>query len=392
MLNKKILLICGTRPEIIKMAPVWNALRQTPGLTPILLHTGQHTDLAQPLYEFFDMPPTVSLELTRKNPSLAHLTALLLEEIAAVVQEQKPDAVLVLGDTSSAVAGAMAAFFEKIPVGHVEAGLRTNDKYSPFPEEMNRCVIGRVAQWHYAPTSRAREFLLTENIADKDILVTGNTVIDAALLTAGLLAEGHPVPFWDHNALDARLNNKKLVLVTAHRRENWGQGLEHIAHATCDLIEANPAIFVVWPLHANPDVAQTVRGVFAQRNIGSSNLLLCAALDYSALVKVLTRAWLVMTDSGGIQEEAAAFGRPVLVLRESTERPELIEAGGGVLTGANRAVILDRALALLNDPARYAAMTDIVNPFGNGTAGAQIAAQLALELVAPDIARQKAAA
>ena len=375
MTSKKVLLICGTRPEIIKMAPVWKALQAIPGITPVLLHTGQHTDMATPLYAFFDMPPTITLDLTRKNPSLTHLNALLLEEIGAVLTAQQPAAVLVHGDTSSAMMGAMAAFFQQIPVGHVEAGLRTGEMYSPFPEEMNRSIIGRIAQWHYAPTKRAWAALIAENIDPQHVITTGNTVVDAAQLTARLL-ETTTEPFWQDNDLANRISGKKLVLVTAHRRENWGAGLEQIAHAACDLLASYPDVVMVWPLHANPAVGNTVREVFAARNTPTDRALLCGPLDYMALIKLLTRSFLVLTDSGGIQEEAAAFGVPVLVLRESTERPELIDAGGGLLTGADRAVIRREAGALFESEERHAAMANIDNPFGDGTAAIQIAEHL----------------
>lgn len=375
MTSKKVLLICGTRPEIIKMAPVWKALQATPVVTPVLLHTGQHTDMATPLYAFFDMPPTITLDLSRKDPSLTHLNALLLEKIGAVLLEQRPDAVLVHGDTSSAMMGAMAAFFQQIPVGHVEAGLRTGEMYSPFPEEMNRSIIGRIAQWHYAPTKRAGAALTAENINPQNVLTTGNTVIDAARLTARLL-ESSPEPFWQDNDLANRTAGKKLVLVTAHRRENWGAGLEQIAHAACDILESQHDVVMVWPLHANPAVANTVREVFAARAVPAERAILCAPLDYKALIKLLTRSFLTLTDSGGIQEEAAAFGVPVLVLRDSTERPELIDAGGGLLTGADRAVIVAETKALLGSPSRHAAMANIENPFGDGTAATQIVSHL----------------
>ena len=376
MTSKRILLICGTRPEIIKMAPVWKAIAATPGLEPLLLHTGQHTDLAMPLYALFGMLPTVTLDLTRTDSTLAHLNALLLEKIGSAVRELAPDVVLVHGDTASACMGALAAFYEKIPVGHVEAGLRTGEKYSPFPEEMNRCIIGRVATWHYAPTALSRAALLAENIAARDICMTGNTVIDAARLTAKLVDSEATVPFWAENKLSARVAGHKLILVTAHRRENWGVGLQNIANATCDILDKLADVLVVWPLHANPAVADVVRDVFNTRGVDTSRVILCSALDYTALIKVLVNSWLVLTDSGGIQEEAAAFGIPVVVLRDSTERPELIDAGGGVLVGSDRRAIRDIAENLHKNPTAYQAMKDINNPFGDGTAALRIATHL----------------
>lgn len=380
MNTKKVAVVCGTRPEIIKMAPVYRALRDTPGLEPVLVHTGQHTDLAHPLYRLFDMRVDHDLVLERSKPTLSHLSQRLLETTSEVFEQVRPDAVLVHGDTSSAAMAALAAFYERIPVGHVEAGLRTLERYSPFPEEMNRSLIGRIAHWHYAPTERARQALLRENIAERDILVTGNTVVDAAQLTAQLLGDGASEPFVAAQRLHERCTcGTRLVLVTAHRRENWGEGLRQIAHAVADLLQRHDDWLVVWPLHANPEVARTVRDVLAERGVEGPRLLLTAPLEYTALVWVLSRAWATLTDSGGIQEEAAAFGVPVLVLRESTERPELIEAGG-VLTGACRQTIVREASKLADDELAYARMKGIANPFGDGQAARRIAAHLRQQL------------
>lgn len=375
-MKKKVILVCGTRPEIIKMAPVYKALQSSNQLEPLVLHTGQHTDLATPLYEFFSMPPAQTVELVRHSPSLASLSTALLEGVTGVLEHVKPDAVLVHGDTSSAAMGALAAFYQQIPLGHVEAGLRTHDKYSPFPEEMNRSLVGRMADWHYAPTPRAAQALFAEGIPREKVLMTGNTVIDAALLTAKTLKEGYPEPFVQKEHLEQRIKGHRLVLVTAHRRENWGASLEQIAAGVADLLDAQPDLFVVWPLHANPAVAQAVRNVFSARGTSVERLLLCPPQDYSALVWLLHHAWLVLTDSGGIQEEAAAFGVPTLVLRDSTERPELIEAGGGVLVGARRELIVEWVTVLHSKEAQYLTMRNIVNPFGDGTSGEQIRAHL----------------
>lgn len=376
MQKKKVMVVCGTRPEIIKMAPVYKALQESATLEPVLLHTGQHTDLAWPLYEFFDMKLAHSLTLNRQKPTLSHLSAVLLSQISEVLETDRPAAVLVHGDTSSAAMAALAAFYEQIPVGHVEAGLRTYDKFSPFPEEMNRSMIGRLVDWHYAPTERAAQALRAENIKDEVLLVTGNTVIDAAQLTAKMLSEGVQEKFVTEQGLQARIEGKRLVLVTAHRRENWGEGLQSIAHAVADLLEQSSDMFVVWPLHANPDVARTVRDVMAVRGVDAQRLLLSPPLDYSALVWLLHKSWMVLTDSGGIQEEAAAFGTPVLVLRDTTERPELIEAGGGLLTGAVRENIVAQVRRLNADAQALNRMKHIRNPFGSGDAAKQIVAHL----------------
>lgn len=375
-MKKKVILVCGTRPEIIKMAPVYKALRESDLLTPAVLHTGQHTDLAKPLYQFFDMPPDYSIELVRSTPSLASLSVGLLAPIAQIFEKEPPAAVLVHGDTSSSVMAALAAFYEKIPVGHVEAGLRTGEKYSPFPEEMNRQLTGRLAEWHYAPTNRAKDALLAENIQPSRVLVTGNSVIDAALLTSQMLESGHKDEFIESHSLASRIDGKRLILVTAHRRENWGTGLEEIATAVAEILQEKPDVFVVWPLHANPDVARTVRKVFTRMRVDESRLVLAPPLDYPALVWLLHKSWIVMTDSGGIQEEAAAFGAPVLILRDSTERPELIEAGGGVLVGAVKDSIRFWFHQLESDAQVLFKMRNIANPFGAGTTGAQITKHL----------------
>lgn len=379
---KNILLVCGTRPEIIKMAPVYRALERSEHFNPVLLHTGQHTTLASSAYEFFAMEPDHALDLERGDGSLADLSATLLQGCTQAIARLKPEAVLVHGDTSSAAMGALAAFYQQLPIGHVEAGLRTHDMYSPFPEEMNRSLIGRMARWHFAPTERSVAALRAENIAPDAIHLTGNTVIDAVRMAADLLRTGREEPFAAAHDLEARTRGHRLVLVTAHRRENWGEGLARIAHSVCDLLAADPKAFFVWPLHANPAVAQAVRDVVAARGESANpRLLLTEPLEYSALTWLLVHAWVTMTDSGGIQEEAAALGVPALVLRESTERPELIEAGGGVLLGTDRRRIVQTANELREHPERHEAMRDIVNPFGDGRAAELIAQALAHELI-----------
>lgn len=376
MSKKPVMVVCGTRPEIIKMAPVYHALQASEALAPVLVHTGQHTDLAFPLYDFFGMQRAEDLVLERQKPTLAHLSQALLGSVSEAIVRQRPAAVLVHGDTTSASMAALAAFYEQIPVGHVEAGLRTGDKYSPFPEELNRSLIGRIADWHFAPTRAAQEALAREGIV-KDVLVTGNTVIDAAQLTAARQAQGAVAEFVRENSLAARCAGKRLVLVTAHRRENWGEGLANIANAVADLLAEHEDLLVVWPLHANPAVAQAVREVLARRQCDEARTVLCAPLDYDALIWLLSHAWATLTDSGGIQEEAAAFGTPVFVLRESTERPELIEAGGGVLVGAVRERITTEFNRVARSPGLWQGMRHIVNPFGDGRAGARIVEFLA---------------
>lgn len=376
----KVLVACGTRPEIIKMAPVYHALRQSATLEPVLLHTGEHTDLAAPLYDFFKMKPDHTMVLERSNAMLAHLSAIVLEGCSKVIRQEAPKAVLVHGDTTSAAMSALAAFYEQVPIGHVEAGLRTYDNYSPFPEEMNRALIGRMADWHFAPTVSAKESLLRENVKESSIYVTGNTVIDAAHLTTEVLSAGYADAFLEKENLAERVKGKRLVLVTAHRRENWGSGLVAISQAIATMLKEQPDVLVVWPLHANPDVAKVVVDTLDEAGADKSRLILSPPLEYPTLIWMLHNAWVVMTDSGGIQEEAAAFGVPVLVLRDSTERPELISAGGGVLVGANYTNIIDTVTRLTFDPASWESMRNIRNPFGDGTARNRIVRVLKQQL------------
>ena len=373
MNKNKIMMVCGTRPEIIKMAPVFQALQRSSHFSPVVVHTGQHTDLAMPLYRFFNMMPHHSLVLTRQSGDLAHLTEKLLAELAPVLAEESPAALLVHGDTSSAMAAALAGYYARVPVGHVEAGLRTYDKFSPFPEEMNRTLIGRLADWHYAPTVRAREALLQEGTDDARIIVTGNTVVDAAMQTAGRVSAADcPPSVVSEFGISSRLAGRRLVLVTAHRRENWGDGLRQIARAVDNLLSRSDDMFVVWPLHANPDVSHCIRQALAHRTNNDGALLLCPPLDYPSLIWLQHHAWLVMTDSGGIQEESAALGTPVLILRDTTERPELVSAGGGILVGTDASRI-DKTVCYLDENIQaWQDMKNIENPFGDGQAAERI--------------------
>jgi UDP-N-acetylglucosamine 2-epimerase (non-hydrolysing) len=371
--KNKIMMVCGTRPEIIKMAPVFQELQYSEHFSPVVVHTGQHTDLAMPLYRFFNMEPHHSLTLNRRSGDLAHLTETLLAELAPVLAEESPAALLVHGDTSSAMAAALAGYYARVPVGHVEAGLRTYDKFSPFPEEMNRTLIGRLADWHYAPTARAREALLQEGTDDAHIIVTGNTVVDAAMQTARRITTADcPPPVVSEFGISSRLAGRRLVLVTAHRRENWGDGLQQIARAVDNLLSWFDDMFVVWPLHANPDVSHCIRQVLAHRTKNDDTLLLCPPLDYPSLIWLQHHAWLVMTDSGGIQEESAALGTPVLILRDTTERPELVNAGGGILVGADASRICKTVCYLGENIQAWQGMKDIENPFGDGLAAKRI--------------------
>ncbi len=373
-----ILISVGTRPEIIKMAPVHAALQRR-GLPVAWVHTGQHRDMADGLYRFFGIQPEHVLHLERRNASLAHLNSLLLEGLSDLYTQVKPAAVLVHGDTTSTLASAQAAYYLDIPIGHVEAGLRTHQSREPFPEEKNREITARLARWHFAPTAGAAENLKREGIATDAIFQVGNTAVDAALFGCARLEQqladgqvGWLPP--ELEQLGPRLKRWRLITVTAHRRENWGDGIAQIARSVSRLLNDHADLAVVWPVHANPAVAETVREVLAaQQNALDGRLILCPPLDYPALLWCLKRSQLVLTDSGGIQEEGAALSTPVLVLRDTTERPELIAASAGLLVGTNEDHIVHTVRQLLADEVRLHTMRQAVNPFGDGLTSARVA-------------------
>ncbi len=383
---RPLLISVGTRPEIIKMAPLHRELRQR-GLPVAWVHTGQHRDMAQPLYEFFGIEPEHEVTLERRNGQLSHLNALLLEGLSEVFERTQPCAVLVHGDTTSTLASAQAAFYQGVPIGHVEAGLRTFNHREPFPEEMNRELTARLAHWHFAPTHQAATNLRNEGVRTPGIHTVGNTAVDAALAgtarVESLLAQGHAVlpPALDRLRDGLQHRHWRLITVTAHRRENWGEGIENIARAVSALLDAHPDLAVVWPVHGNPAVSDAVQAALgAQAQQLEGRLTLCTPLDYPALLWCLHHSVLALTDSGGIQEEGAALSCPVLVLRNTTERPELIEAGAGVIVGTDRTRIVQTVTHLLRDTAALQAMRDAVNPFGDGTTARQIADVLQQDL------------
>ncbi|WP_095514469.1 non-hydrolyzing UDP-N-acetylglucosamine 2-epimerase [Rubrivirga sp. SAORIC476] len=382
MPRSTVLLCMGTRPEIIKMAPVYHALRGGP-LTPVVLHTGQHDSIAWPLYQFFGMEPDRVLDLTRERPSLGHLNAQLLDALDGVLDAENAEAVLVHGDTSSALSAAMAAFYAGAPVGHVEAGLRSGNPTDPFPEEMNRTVIARLATWHFAPTHRAVRNLVREGVRPESISLVGNTVVDAVHHGLGVIGSGSWVPSGLPADTAEWTRSGRLALVTMHRRENWGRPIEEVAAAIAEAVLATPDLRVLWPVHPNPAVGAAVQAGLDRAGLSAAaraRIRLVEPLDYPAMLWALRRSWLVLTDSGGIQEEAAALDRPVLVLRQTTERPELIEAGGGVLVGASGDAVRGWLRDLTTRPDAYAALRCETNPYGDGTAGEQIAATLADEV------------
>ena len=373
MQNKQSFLLCmGTRPEIIKMAPIYHELARR-GVRVSLLHTGQHKDLAQPMYDFFRMRPDYSLLLNRSGNSLEHLSSLLLERIGSVFSDISPRTVIVQGDTTTAFMAAMAAFYHQIPVAHVEAGLRTGNKYDPFPEETNRELIARIATWHFAPTSLAASNLRKEGVKESAIAMVGNSVVDAVSIAQQRMKENENAGLYEPFLPASLCEGKRLVLLTAHRRENWDGPMLSVAKAVRTLVKEFPDILVVWPLHANPIVKQTVLSVLGKLPKAlERQVMLVDSLSYPSLLETLSKAWMVLTDSGGLQEEAATLHVPVLVLRKTTERQELIEFGAGRLVGTQQDAIVKAVKALWDSPGEYEAMKNAINPFGNGTAAKQI--------------------
>jgi UDP-N-acetylglucosamine 2-epimerase (non-hydrolysing) len=373
-----VLLCMGTRPEIIKMAPVYKAMSGR-GLHPVVMHTGQHEDMAWPLYEFFGFMPAHLIKLERSRQGLAGLSCELLAEIDSVIERSQPQAMLVHGDTTSAAMGALAAFYRQVPVGHVEAGLRSGSKDEPFPEEMNRQLIGRIANWHFAPTPGAVQSLAREGTTEHVVQV-GNTVVDAALWAAARLqslessanAQTSTARQWF-----VRSGCRRLIVVTAHRRENWGAPMQGIIQAVLQLLAADTQLAVVWPVHLNPIVCDAVTQAHTTAKASvRARWHLTQPLHYPELIDLMRSCSLLLTDSGGIQEEAVALKKPVLILRNVTERPEVLECGLGQLVGTETQAIVSAVRQRLAT-AEVQPIKAIYNPFGDGTTGMQIAQYLA---------------
>lgn len=344
------------------MAPVILALKNQPWANVRVLATAQHRHMLDQVLKFFNIEPDIDLDIMRPNQALTTLTARLLLDMDDVLLAEKPDVVLVQGDTTTVMTVALACFYHRIPIGHVEAGLRTWDMQNPFPEEANRVIAGKLARWHFAPTEGSKQNLLREGVPDADIIVTGNTVIDALLIAAAKDLEVGV-------ALDT---TKRLVLVTSHRRENFGEPFRNICIALRTLAERNSDIQVLYPVHPNPNVKDV-----AYELLGNTcNIILCEPLDYAPFVAAMKKAYLIISDSGGVQEEAPALGKPVLVLREETERPEAVEMGVVKLVGANCDRILEEAQCLLDDGAAYQTMARGISPYGDGHAAERIVAVL----------------
>ncbi len=365
--SRKIMVVFGTRPEAIKMFPVVHALRRTPTLDVRVCVTAQHREMLDQVLEIARITPDVDLDVMQANQTLDGLLARLVVGLGETFDSEQPDRVLVHGDTLTTMAATLAAYFRKIPVGHVEAGLRSGNIYHPWPEEVNRKVAGAVADLHFAPTETAAGALRAENVPADRIHITGNTVIDALLATKARIDE-EPVLAAGLDPLLARFAGKRIIAVTSHRRENFGEGMKAIADAIAG-IAARDDVAVVFPVHPNPHVRSAMEPILGNLD----NVALIDPLDYAHFVRLLAASELVLTDSGGVQEEAPALGKPVLVMRETTERPEGIEAGTARLVGTDKARIVSEIFRLLDDKDVYSAMARAHNPFGDGTAARQIA-------------------
>ena len=373
---KKIMLVFGTRPEAIKMAPLVKEFQKRPNeFQTIVCVTGQHREMLDQVLHIFEITPDYDLNIMKQGQDLYDVTARVLLGMRDVLKEARPDVVLVHGDTTTSTAAALAAFYQQIPVGHVEAGLRTHNIYSPWPEEMNRQLTGRLATYHFAPTPLSRQNLLSEGVQESHITVTGNTVIDALYMVVDKIKRDKALDAelekllkqsgYDVNRLSA---GKKLVLITGHRRENFGDGFISMCRAIKTLTEKYPEVDFVYPMHLNPNVRKPIHEVFGEDLSGLGNMFFIEPLEYLSFVYLMEKSTIVLTDSGGIQEEAPGLGKPVLVMRDTTERPEALEAGTVKLVGTDYGKIVGEVSALIDDQDYYDRMGKAVNPYGDGKA------------------------
>ena len=373
---KKVMLVFGTRPEAIKMAPLVKEFQKHPDeFQTIVCVTGQHREMLDQVLHIFEITPDYDLNIMKQGQDLYDVTARVLLGMRDVLKEARPDVVLVHGDTTTSTAAALAAFYQQIPVGHVEAGLRTHNIYSPWPEEMNRQLTGRIATYHFAPTPLSRQNLLTEAVQESHITVTGNTVIDALYMVVEKIKKDKALDTelesvlkqsgYDVNRLSG---GKKLVLITGHRRENFGDGFISMCKAIKALTEKYPEVDFVYPMHLNPNVRKPIHEVFGEDLSGLGNMFFIEPLEYLSFVYLMEKSTIVLTDSGGIQEEAPGLGKPVLVMRDTTERPEALEAGTVKLVGTDYDKIVDEVSALIDNPEYYDRMSKAVNPYGDGLA------------------------
>jgi len=369
----KVLFVFGTRPEAIKLAPVVRELAARPYFECRICVTGQHREMLAQVLELFDLRPDWNLELMRPNQDLPYITGAALSGVSGILSEFRPDRVIVQGDTTTTFAGALAAFYHRLPVAHIEAGLRTENIYSPWPEEVNRRLVTHIADLHFAPTARARDNLLREGVGRDRILVTGNTGIDALLWVSALVDDRPELRSRFEAVVPAHFAGKRLILMTGHRRESFDGGLERISRAMAR-IALRPDVAIVFPVHRNPNVRRAIEPLHGQENI-----LLIEPVDYPELVFFLKRCHFVVTDSGGIQEEAPSFGKPVLVTRDTTERPEAAELGLAKLVATDERRLFEEMSALLDDSAAYSLMSRAGNPYGDGRASDRIAERLISE-------------
>ena len=377
---KRILVVFGTRPEAIKMAPVVHALKKTPSLETRVCISSQHRELLLPVLDLFDIGVDYDLDIMRPNQSLTTITVRILEALERVCDDFRPDMVAVHGDTTTAFSSALSAFYHKVRIAHVEAGLRTFDLMSPWPEELNRKLVGGIADLHFAPTDSARSNLLLENVAEESIHVTGNTVVDALLYMRQKIHDDSQLRKGIEENYSFLDSNKKLILVTGHRRESYGPGFQSICDALRDIaVQFEDSVEIVYPLHLNPNVKEPV----TERLSNISNLYLVDPTDYVNFIYLMERSHIILTDSGGVQEEAPAFGKPVLVMRNKTERTEAIDAGSALLVGTDREKIVSAVSTLLTRPESYREMSRVSNPFGDGKAAIRIAKTIANHLLQP---------
>lgn len=360
---KKIFIIFGTRPEAIKMAPVVKEIEKHGDLQAVVCVTAQHRQMLDQVLDLFHIQPAYDLNIMKQGQTLQDITAEVLQGLKPILEKEKPDLVLVHGDTTTTFAGALAAYYARIPAGHVEAGLRTGNKYSPYPEEINRRLTGALVDWHFAPTPLAKQNLLKENVCGEQIIVTGNTVIDALQMTVN-----NGYKFQDGVLQKALRSGKRIIVMTTHRRENWGEPLRQVYKAMKDVLVKHQDTMVVFPVHKNP----VVRKVVEEELAGLEQVVLVEPLDYEPFANLMNHAYLLLTDSGGIQEEAPSLGKPVLVVRNTTERPEAVEAGTVKLTGTNYDAVYKELTLLLDNGDYYKAMAEAVNPYGDGLAAKRI--------------------
>ena len=370
----KVMLVFGTRPEAIKMAPLVKGLQACPDLQTVVCVTAQHREMLDQVLRLFDIVPEHDLNIMKPGQDLFDITGNILHGLKGVFAQERPDLVLVHGDTTTTLATSLAAYYARIAVGHVEAGLRTGNKHAPFPEEMNRKLTGALADIHFAPTPASQANLLREGVATDTVHVTGNTVIDALLAVVDKLRNDQTLQAEFAQRFSFLDPKRRLVLVTGHRRENFGEGFQNICNALADIAAEHADVQVLYPVHLNPNVRQPVNDILASR--GLANVHLIDPVDYLPFVYLMDRAHIIVTDSGGIQEEAPSLGKPVLVMRDTTERPEAVEAGTVQLVGTSREKIVAEARRLLTDEQAYATMSRAHNPYGDGQAVARIVQQI----------------